>query len=88
MFREFKEVQCLNMWSDHSLVEFYEAVFEDFCSNETAPQSQYCIYLPEESLVLIGGDQISEDQGSRSFSTELWFGNFLRNHPGIKKTMD
>uniref|UniRef100_A0A3B4WZA1 Kelch-like protein 26 n=2 Tax=Seriola TaxID=8160 RepID=A0A3B4WZA1_SERLL len=87
-FKEFKEVQSLNMWSDHSLVELYEAVFEDFCSNDTAPQSQCRIYLPKESLVLIGGDRISEDLGSRSISKELWFGNSLRNHTGIKKNME
>lgn len=87
-FKEFKEVQSLNMWSDHSLAELYEAVFEDFCSNETAPQSQCRIYLPKESLVLIGGDQTSEDLGSRSISRELWFGNSLRNHTGIKKAME
>ncbi|XP_076581717.1 uncharacterized protein LOC143317446 [Chaetodon auriga] len=87
-FKEFKEVQSLNMWSDHSLAELYEAVFEDFCSNDTAPQSQCRIYLPKESLVLIGGDQTSEDLGSRSISKELWFGNSLMNHTGIKKAME
>ncbi|XP_039997502.1 kelch-like protein 33 [Xiphias gladius] len=87
-FKEFKEVQSLIMWSDHSLVELYKAVCEDFCSNETAPQSQCRIYLPKESLVLIGGDWISEDLGSRRISRELWFGNSLRNHTGIKKAME
>uniref|UniRef100_A0A4W6EK46 Kelch-like family member 33 n=2 Tax=Lates calcarifer TaxID=8187 RepID=A0A4W6EK46_LATCA len=87
-FKEFKEVQSLNMWSDHSLVELYETIFEDFCSSETTSQSQCRIYLPKESLVLIGGDQISEDLGSRSISRELWFGNSLRNHTGIKKAME
>lgn len=87
-FKEFKEVQSLNMWFDHSLSELYEAVLEDFCANETAPQSQCRIYLPKESLVLIGGDQTSEDLGSRSISRELWFGNSLRNHTGIRKAME
>uniref|UniRef100_A0A671XGK8 Uncharacterized LOC115589527 n=2 Tax=Sparus aurata TaxID=8175 RepID=A0A671XGK8_SPAAU len=87
-FKEFKEVQSMNMWSDHSLAELYEAVFEDFCSNETAPQSQCRIYLPKESLVLIGGDQTFEDLGSRSISRELWFGNSLQNHTGIRKAME
>ncbi|XP_068581679.1 kelch-like protein 26 [Cebidichthys violaceus] len=83
-FEEFKEVQSLNMWSDRSLAKLYEAVFEDFCSNES-----HCrIYLPKESLVLIGGDRISEDLGSRSISRELWFVNSLRNHIGIKKAME
>ncbi|XP_062300549.1 kelch-like protein 33 [Scomber scombrus] len=87
-FKEFKEVQSLNMWSDHSLAELYEAVFEDFCSNDTAPHSRCRIYLPKESLVLIGGDQICEDMASRSISRELWFGNSLVNHTGIKKAME
>uniref|UniRef100_A0A3Q1IGS3 BACK domain-containing protein n=1 Tax=Anabas testudineus TaxID=64144 RepID=A0A3Q1IGS3_ANATE len=87
-FKEFKEVQSLNMWSDHSLAELYEAVFQDFCSSDTTTQSQCRIYLPKESLVLIGGDQISDDLGSRSISKELWFGNSLRNHTGIIKAME
>lgn len=87
-FKEFKEVQAQNMWSDHSLAELYEAVFEDFCSNETAQQTQCRIYLPKESLILIGGDQISEDLGTRSISRELWFGNSLRNHIGKRRAME
>ncbi|KAK7910391.1 hypothetical protein WMY93_015075 [Mugilogobius chulae] len=87
-FKEFKEVQALNMWSNDSLKELYEAIFEDFCSNEIETQSKCRIYLPKESLVLSGGDQISEDLGTRSVSKDLWFGNSLRNHTGIKKAME
>lgn len=87
-FKEFKEVQSLNMWSDHSLAELYDAIFQDFCSSDAEPQSQCRIYLPKESLVLIGGEQISEDLGSRSISRDLWFGNSLRNHIGIRKAME
>lgn len=87
-FQEFKEVRSLNMWSDHSLAELYETIFEDFCANETATQSQFRIYLPKESIVLVGGDQISDDLGSRSISQEIWFGNSIRNHTGIRKAME
>lgn len=87
-FKEFKEVQSLNMWTDHSLAELYEAVFEEFCANETESRCQWRIYLPKENLVLIGGDQTSDDLGSRSISRELWFGNSLRNHTGIRKAME
>ncbi|XP_042368632.1 uncharacterized protein LOC121962443 [Plectropomus leopardus] len=83
-FKEFKEVQSLKMWSDHSLAELYEAIFEDFCSSE----GQCRVYLPKESLVLIGGEQISDDLCKRSISRELWFGNSLRNHTGVKKAME
>lgn len=87
-FKEFKEVQSLKIWSDHSLAELFEAIFEDFCSNEVAAQSKCRIYLPKESLILIGGDHTTEDMSSRSISHELWFGNSLRNHMGIKKAME
>ncbi|CAJ1085944.1 uncharacterized protein LOC121504866 [Xyrichtys novacula] len=87
-FKEFREVQSLKMWSDYSLAELFEAVVEEFWSNDVAPQTQWRIYLPKESLVLIGGDQTSEDLCSRSISRELWFGNSLRNHTGIRKAME
>ncbi|XP_074518470.1 kelch-like protein 33 [Halichoeres trimaculatus] len=87
-FKEFKEVQSLNMWSDHSLAELFEAIFEDFCANDIAPQTQCRIYLPKESLVLIGGDQTSEDLDRRSISRDLWFGNSLRNHTGVVKSTE
>ncbi|XP_034470847.1 kelch-like protein 33 [Hippoglossus hippoglossus] len=87
-FKEFKEVQSWDIWTHHSLVELYEAIFEEFWSNEISPESQCRIYLPKESLVLIGGDQTSEDLSSRSISRELWFGNSLRSHTGIKKAIE
>ncbi|XP_061565902.1 kelch-like protein 33 [Cololabis saira] len=87
-FKEFKEVQSENMWTNHRLSKVYDAVFEEFCSSETELENQYRIYLPKESLVLIGGDRISEDLGTRSISRDLWFGNSWRNHTGIKKAME
>ncbi|KAM3857568.1 kelch-like protein 33 [Diretmus argenteus] len=78
-FKEFKEVhRTMNTCSDHSLVELYQTVFDEFCSNDTAPWSQWRLYLPKQSLVLVGGDQISEDFGSRRTSRELWFVNSFR----------
>nr|XP_057924827.1 kelch-like protein 33 [Doryrhamphus excisus] len=87
-FEEFKEVRSVNMWSKHNLVDLYETVWEDFCSNEVDPQCQCRIYLPEQSLVLTGGDQISEDLGRRHISREVWFGNSLMNQTGIRKAME
>ncbi|XP_051919659.1 kelch-like protein 33 [Hippocampus zosterae] len=87
-FEEFKEVQSMRLWSEHKLADLYEAVWEHFCSNEVGPQSQWRIYLPKEILVLTGGDQISEDLGRRCMSREVWFGNSLMNHTGIRKAME
>lgn len=87
-FKEFKEVQSLDIWSDHRLAELFESIFEEFCTSEAAAQSKCRVYLPKESLILIGGDHTSEDLSRRSVSRELWFGNSLRNHLGIKKAME
>lgn len=87
-FKEFKEVQSEDMWRDHRLAGLYKAVLEEFCSTQTAPRNECRIYLPKESLVIVGGDQISEDLGGRSISRELWFGNSVRSFTGIQKAME
>lgn len=86
-FKEFKQVQSDDVWLDRRLAGLYEAVLEEFCSTQTA-LNQCRIYLPKESLVIIGGDQISEDLGGRSISRELWFGNSLKSFTGIQKAME
>ncbi|KAK1889966.1 Kelch-like protein 33 [Dissostichus eleginoides] len=81
---EFKEVKYLTMRSDHNLSGLYETILDDFRSKES-----HCrIYQPKETLVLIGGDQISEDPRGRSISRELWGLNALRIYTGRKKAMD
>ncbi|XP_054914433.1 kelch-like protein 33 [Poeciliopsis prolifica] len=87
-FKEFKEVQSQNIWCDHILTEVYRNVSEDFCCNRTPGKSQCRIYQPKESLVLIGGDQISEDLCSRSISRDVWFGNSVRSLTGTNKVIE
>ncbi|XP_043953399.1 kelch-like protein 33 [Gambusia affinis] len=87
-FKEFKEVQSQNIWCDHILTEVYKNVSEDFCGTRTPQKSQCRIYLPKESLVLIGGDQISEDLCSRSVSRDVWFGNSVRSLTGTNKAIE
>ncbi|CAN9509743.1 unnamed protein product [Ophioblennius macclurei] len=87
-FKDFKEVRSNKMWSNNELKSLYDTIFEDFCSDETTPQNQCRVYLPKESLVLSGGEQISDDLERRNISKELWFGNSLRNLTGIRKAME
>uniref|UniRef100_A0A096M5P8 Kelch-like family member 33 n=1 Tax=Poecilia formosa TaxID=48698 RepID=A0A096M5P8_POEFO len=87
-FKEFKEVQSQNIWCNHILTEVYKNISEDFCCNQTPQKSQCRIYLPKESLVLIGGDQISEDLCSRSVSRDVWFGNSVRSLTGTNKAIE
>ncbi|XP_038147800.1 kelch-like protein 33 isoform X2 [Cyprinodon tularosa] len=87
-FKEFKEVQSHSIWCNHRLTELYDRIYEDFYYNDSPPQNQCRIYLPKESLVLIGGDQISEDLCSRSISRDIWFGNSVRSLGGINKEIE
>ncbi|KAK5848277.1 hypothetical protein PBY51_005905 [Eleginops maclovinus] len=82
--KEFKEVKSLTMWSDRNLSQLYEAILEEFRSK----QNDCRIYQPKHSLVLIGGDQISEDLRGRSISRELWILNSLRTYTGLKKALE
>ncbi|XP_061619329.1 kelch-like protein 33 [Phyllopteryx taeniolatus] len=87
-FEEFRRVRSVKLWSEPDLKGLYEEVRERFCSDEAAPLSRCRVYLPKRVLVLTGGDRISEDLGRRCLSGEVWFGNSLMNHTGIKKTME
>lgn len=87
-FKDFDEVRATNIWAEHKLAALYEKISEDFCDNATSPPSQCRVYFPKETLVLVGGDRISEDFSSRRTSRELWFGNSQRNHTGIVKSME
>jgi len=87
-FKDFDEVRATNIWTEHKLAALYEKISEDFCDNATSPPSQCRVYFPKDTLVLVGGDHISEDFSSRRTSRELWFGNSQRNHTGIVKSME
>lgn len=87
-YKDFKEVQSVELWSQPGLQELYQSILEDFCGGERAPQIQYRNYLPKESLVVIGGEQTFEELGSRRICRELWFAHSIRHHTGIKKATE
>uniref|UniRef100_A0A8C8HHG7 BTB domain-containing protein n=1 Tax=Oncorhynchus tshawytscha TaxID=74940 RepID=A0A8C8HHG7_ONCTS len=86
--KEFNEVKTTKLWSEHNTEGLYLTILEDFHSPHVAPRTLCRVYLPKDSLVLVGGDQISADFSRRSPSRELWFGNSLRNYTGIVKNVE
>ncbi|KAJ3585298.1 hypothetical protein NHX12_014019 [Muraenolepis orangiensis] len=86
-FKEFEEVQATDIWAQHRLAPLSRRLSVDF-SSAAVPASQCRVYFPKDTMVLVGGDQISEDFGSRRTSRDLWFGNSLRNHAGLVKSVE
>nr|XP_023832577.1 kelch-like protein 33 [Salvelinus alpinus] len=86
--KEFNEVKTTKLWSECNTEGLYLTILEDFHSHHVAPRTLCRVYLPKDSLVLVGGDQISADFSRRSPSRELWFGNSLRNYTGIVKNVE
>ncbi|XP_041731757.2 kelch-like protein 33 [Coregonus clupeaformis] len=87
-FTEFSEVKTAKLWTECNMNHLYLTILEDFRSYQVTPWSLCRVYQPKDSLVLVGGDQISADFIRRSPSRELWFGNSLRNYTGIVKTVE
>ncbi|KAK6291875.1 hypothetical protein J4Q44_G00376600 [Coregonus suidteri] len=87
-FTEFSEVKTAKLWTECNMNHLYLTILEDFHSYQVTPWSLCRVYQPKDSLVLVGGDQISADFIRRSPSRELWFGNSLRNYTGIVKTVE
>ncbi|KAM6949524.1 kelch-like protein 33 [Aplochiton taeniatus] len=52
------------------------------------PLAEHRTYLPKDAIVLVGGDQISEDLSGRILSRQIWFGNSIRNRVGLLKEVE
>ncbi|XP_024290264.1 kelch-like protein 33 [Oncorhynchus tshawytscha] len=87
-FKEFGEVKTTKLWTECNIKRLYQTMLEDFHSYHVASETLCRVYLPKDSLVLVGGDQISADFIRRTPSRELWFGNSLRNYTGVVKTVE
>uniref|UniRef100_A0A4W5LMK7 Kelch-like family member 33 n=1 Tax=Hucho hucho TaxID=62062 RepID=A0A4W5LMK7_9TELE len=87
-FKEFSEVKTAKLWTESNMKRLYQTMLEDFRSYHVASETLCRVYLPKDSLVLVGGDQISGDFIRRTPSRELWFGNSLRNYTGVVKTVE
>ncbi|TSY83970.1 Kelch-like protein 33 [Bagarius yarrelli] len=87
-FTEFREVRVIMSWPQVSNSDLYKSLFEEFCTNTFNSHSEFRIYLPKETLVLVGGERITENLDKRLPCRELWFSNSFRNHVGLMKRIE
>ncbi|XP_046698548.1 kelch-like protein 33 [Silurus meridionalis] len=87
-FTEFREVKVITSWPRVSDRDLYESLFEEFCTNTFHSYSDFRIYLPKETLVLVGGEKITKNLDKRLPCGELWFSNAFHNHVGLMKRIE
>ncbi|GAA6094197.1 kelch-like protein 33 [Tachysurus ichikawai] len=87
-FTEFREVKVIMSWPQVSNRDLYESLFEEFCTSTFNSHSDFRTYLPKESLVLVGGEKITENLDKRLPCREIWFSNSFRNHVGLMKRVE
>lgn len=90
-FREFREVRAVNLRMEcfgNKEVELYGSALKEFGFSLPTTQDQCRVRRPKDALILIGGDQLSQDVGQRIPSRELWFANSLRSGTGLVKEIE
>ncbi|KAK3507408.1 hypothetical protein QTP70_019651 [Hemibagrus guttatus] len=87
-FTEFREVKVIMSWPQVSNRDLYESLFEEFCTNTFNTHLDFRTYLPKETLVLVGGERITENLDKRLPCREIWFSNSFRNHVGLLKKVE
>ncbi|KAG7314080.1 hypothetical protein KOW79_022576 [Hemibagrus wyckioides] len=90
-FREFREVRAVNLQMECSGdddVYLYRTALKEFGFGDTSPVVQHRIRYPKDVLVVVGGDQLNQDEGQRLPSKQMWFANSLRSGTGLVKDME
>uniref|UniRef100_A0A4W4HFL8 BACK domain-containing protein n=1 Tax=Electrophorus electricus TaxID=8005 RepID=A0A4W4HFL8_ELEEL len=87
-FKEFKEVKAITSWPQVSTKVLYESLLEEFWSSTFNVQSDFRTYLPKETLVLVGGEKITENFDKRTPCRDIWFSNSFRNYVGLTKRIE
>ncbi|XP_076867832.1 kelch-like protein 33 [Brachyhypopomus gauderio] len=87
-FKEFKEVKAVASWPQASANNLYECLLEEFWSSTFNAQSDCRTYLPKETLVLVGGERITENFEKHTPCKDIWFSNSIRNYVGITKRIE
>uniref|UniRef100_A0A671MT75 Kelch-like protein 33 n=1 Tax=Sinocyclocheilus anshuiensis TaxID=1608454 RepID=A0A671MT75_9TELE len=87
-FKEFKEVKSIMSWPRIGAKKLYDSLLEEFCSSSSDAQSNFRAYMPKDTLVLVGGERITDNFDKRRPCREMWFSNSLQNHVGLVKKVE
>ncbi|XP_066518148.1 kelch-like protein 33 [Hoplias malabaricus] len=88
-FREFREVRAVNLQMECSSdgeVDLYGSALKEFGFGGSNPKVQNRVRRPKDALVLVGGDQLDNEQ--RLPSRQLWFANSMSSRVGLVKEME
>ncbi|XP_068164743.1 kelch-like protein 33 [Antennarius striatus] len=90
-FREFREVRAINLRMEclgNKDVQLYVSALKEFGFSIPETQDQCRVRHPKDALVLVGGDQLNQEESQRIASRELWFANSLRSGTGLVKVIE
>ncbi|XP_077083495.1 kelch-like protein 9 isoform X2 [Siphateles boraxobius] len=87
-FKEFNEVMSVTSWPNIGGRNVYKSLFKEFFSSSSDVQSNIRVYMPKESLVLVGGERITDNLDKHRPCREMWFSNSLQNHVGLVKKVE
>lgn len=87
-FKEFKEVKSITSWPRIGAKRLYDSLLEEFCSSSSDVQSTFRAYMPKDTLVLVGGERITDNFDKRRPCMDMWFSNSLQNHVGLVKKVE
>lgn len=87
-FKEFKEVKSITSWPRIGAKRLYDSLLEEFCSSSSDVQSNFRAYMPKDTLVLVGGERITDNFDKRIPCRDMWFSNSLQNHVGLVKKVE
>lgn len=87
-YKEFKEVKSITSWPRIGAKHLYKSLLMEFCSGSPDVRSNFRAYMPKHSLVLVGGERITDNLDKRLPCREMWFSNSLQNHVGLVKKVE
>ncbi|XDV19329.1 hypothetical protein PO909_024816 [Leuciscus waleckii] len=87
-FKEFDEVMSVTSWPRIGAKNVYKGLFKEFFSSSSDVQSNIRVYMPKDTIVLVGGEKITDNFDKHRPSREMWFSNSLQNHVGLVKKVE
>lgn len=87
-FIEFNEVKSITSWRVIGAKKLYKSVLDEFFNSSLDVQSNFRVYMPKDTLVLVGGERITDNFEKRRPCREIWFSNSLQNHIGLVKKVE
>lgn len=87
-FNEFNEVMSVTSWPKIGGKNVYKSLFKEFFSGSSDVQSNIRVYMPKDTLVLVGGEKITDNCDKHRPCREMWFSNSLQNHVGLVKKVE